>query len=371
MADAGEARAASGDGRGDPDEIEELRRRISELTASHEREIAGFQRMLDERERPVRVHVTTGPPTRLKVFTGLPPTGGNEVTFPVWEQQVMQYLRDPEPNEEERDKRILASLQGLAREQTLRCRTGWDALLALRHLFGNMKTSDELYIDFCKLSPRRDETVTAFLSRMWAEMLKVQEAACFGDSEAKRKYYRAVHAELTSAHPLLTLEMRNQLGLPGSASPGFADLYRIARAYEASSSASTHKVTTRTHLQTAAPQKTEPEMVGAIVKGVGEQLNQLLSSLTQAVCQLVPPPSSGVPPQNPVRPPPPPRAPRGHCFNCGEMNAHFARNCPNAPNPERVAQVEERRRRLRRQQGGSASTLYASQPGLNGQGSLR
>ena len=114
------------------------------------------------------------------------PPGGNEVTFSAWEQQVEQHLREPESNEEERDKRILASLQGLTRDQTLRCRTGRDALTVLRSLFGNMKTSDELYNEFCKLSPRKDETVTSFLSRMWMEMIKVQEAAGFSDGEARK-----------------------------------------------------------------------------------------------------------------------------------------------------------------------------------------
>jgi hypothetical protein len=47
--------------------------------------------------------------------------------------------------------------------------------------------------------------------------------------------------------------------------------------------------------------------------------------------------------------------PRGHCFKCGVVGEHYATDCPNPPNPQKVASEEEKRRR-RLNRGGPLTT---------------
>ena len=287
-----------------------LRQQMDNMAATHAADMA----RLPQQPPTVNVQVTAPTPTpRLKVFTGLAPTGGNEVRFQDWEAQVEQLTNDP--NVQDTVATVKTTLRGLALEQVRHCRTAGEILTRLRHTFGDVKAPDDLYLDFCETVVRRKELPSDFLLCLWNDLLQINKTTLYGEHKLSVKLYRAFVRAIGQSHPLLSLEIRNQFGYPGAAAPALADLLRAVRRLE-ESAAPARMATSHGHTVS-----NEDELVERIVAKVTESLRKASDQTVR-----------------------PSRVLRGHCFNCGQEGNHYARDCPNPPNRMLVEQRDQQRR---------------------------
>lgn len=271
----------------------------------------------------VQVHVAPQNTNRLKIFTGLPPTSKEEVTFPEWEAQVDHLLQTKEVGEI--DQRVRASLKGLAFDQVKDCSTATEMVKTLQGIFGTTLSGEDLYQSFLEMTMLKKEPASAFLLRLWSRLVQINKTTKFTEEDLQCKLYRAFQRGLSPGHRLLSLELRTKFGFPGTAKPAFADLLRVVRQLEEPSQhPSPAEETAARCLPQQASMLSEQDLE-AIVTKVTERLKGCLSSSA-------PVPSTPAPRgQNPPRQ----RKPRGRCYNCGELDDHFARECPNGSRPER------------------------------------
>ncbi|XP_059147533.1 uncharacterized protein LOC131935181 [Physella acuta] len=175
-------------------------------------------------QRPVTVEVCMSTHNRLNLFTGLPPTGGGEVSFPDWETQVQCLLRNtsvPNPL-----PRILGSLRGIAYEHVKQATSPEEVLSLLQSTFGDTRCADDRYLQFSRLTPHPRESASKFLCRLWSEMTKLNQQRSFTEADAQKKVY---HTFCKGVSPLLALELRGTFGFPGEASPKLGDVLKAVR----------------------------------------------------------------------------------------------------------------------------------------------
>ena len=298
----------------------DLQEHLADLAARHDQELAQLrQQMRQQQAQPqtVNVQVTAPTPTpRLKVFTVLAPTGGNEVNFTDWEAQAEQIAIDPNVREEVQTLRT--TLRGLALEQVKQCLTAAEVIGRLRHSFGDVKAPEDLYLDFCEIKMDKKELPSQFLLRLWNSLLHINKTTHYDEHELSVKLYRALVRAISASHELLSLEIRSQFGFPGTAGPRLEDLLRTVRRLEESV-----PLNRRASAHSSAQQTGEEDArFERLVNRVAERLEGTLSA------------SAG-----PAR-----RVFRGRCYNCGEEGNHYARNCPHPPSLERDSGYQTRPR---------------------------
>lgn len=279
---------------------------------------------------PPVVHVNVAPQTnRLKVFTGLSPTSKEEVTFTEWEAQVEHLLHTPDVGDV--DQRVRASLRGLAFDQVRDCQAAAEIVRTLQTIFGATQSAEDLYQSFLELTMQKKESASAFLLRLWSRLLQINKITKFAEDDLQCKLYRAFHRGLTASHKLLSLELRTQFGFPGTAKPAFADLFRVVRQLE--EPGQTH------HKEEETAARCFPQQASILTE---QDIEKIVEKVTERLKGCMPSNAEG--PQSiygPQRPNPPrTRKIRGPCYRCGQLDSHLARDCPNAPNPARVAQAQ-------------------------------
>ena len=303
------------------EENRQMRDRLAAMDARHAEDIARLQ-------QPI-VNVKVAAPTllpRLKCFTGLAPTGGNEVSFSEWEAQAEQVLNDT--TNDNPLQTLKSTLRGLAREQIRYITHAEELVTRLRHIFGEVKPPDDLYLDFCKLQMEKKELPSAFLLRLWSQLLQINKTTQFTDPELRVKLYRTFVRALEQSYSMLSLEIRGAFGFPGTASPHLEDLLRTVRRLE-----ETLPTSRATQSHSHAHQVTSKEqdaLVDEIVSRVSERLETTLEAKLEARLEARLP-RRGI---------------RGGCFNCGEAD-HYIRDCPY---PSNQAQWRESRRPFSKQQ---------------------
>lgn len=199
---------------------------------------------------PITVHVSQNPPTRLNVFTGVKPSGGNEVMYRDWRERADAYLREVR-DEGEAFSRLLGSLRGLAAEQVKGCKNTSSILKTLDSIYGIVLTQEDLYENFVKLTMVKDEKPSDFMSRLWASLVDMNKTGTMTADDISRKAY---HAFCQRCHdPLLTLELRSAYGNPGVAAPALDKVLRRVRELERQKSESTSNPV-KSHQVTCAPQ---------------------------------------------------------------------------------------------------------------------
>lgn len=311
-------------------EMKHMMRRLSQLEVVAEENQRLQEQLNWYRQQPTMqpvIHVTTPPPApRLKVFTGLPPTGGNEAVFEVWEEQTAQLVAEGGAGV---DLQVKGTLKGLAYQQIRSLSSASDILARIREVFGAVMNADDLYMAFCETKMDKKESPSQFLIRLWDKLMKINMTTQFSDQEQCMKLYRVFTKTLTQTHPLLCLEVRNKFGFPGTAAPKLDELLRAVKQLEGEGSTTATPVRGATsHSQTLSDQD-----IDKIVNKVAEKLKTDISVKEQ----------KHLPVSGEAAPTPPRRPPKGPCFRCG-MIGHYVRQCRNTPNPERVAREKEKAR---------------------------
>ncbi|KAL8610609.1 hypothetical protein ACOMHN_006328 [Nucella lapillus] len=153
----------------------------------------------------VNVKVPTQPP-KLGIFTGLKPTGGQEVGYTEWKDKVDSYLLEG-PEEGEAFKRLIASLKGLAIEQVKKCRIATDITSTLKKIYREVQTGEDRYLDFVKLQLTKGEKPSEFFTRVWDKFVFINQDGAYTDEDARKKVYHTFSANIKGSHPILSLEL--------------------------------------------------------------------------------------------------------------------------------------------------------------------
>ena len=304
------------------DVAEILRQQLADMALQYEKEREQLLQRLSQAEQQT-VKVTMPMQHRLKVFTGVAPTGGNEVDFDAWEEQAEVFLTDPDIST--RDPRLFASLRGIAAETIKDCRTNVEAINLLRQVFGALKDAEELMLAFSALAISKGETPAAFLGRLYGDLIKIDKVAKLGGKELKRKLYRTFYAGIQQQHPMLTSELRSRYGYPGTAKPCFSDLLHTVR--QAGGTDSVRKVHQQVHQTEATPMDMSEAFIQRVVDGVVKRLDKRVET------------------NHASRSPATQSQPgdfQGTCYRCG-LAGHRVRECPNPPNPQLVAANRKKR----------------------------
>ena len=293
--------------------------------AAEERLRALEEELQQLRLRNVAVTVNAPPALpKLRSFTGLPPTSGQEVSYREWKQQA----REVEGDGLVQDKVgvLRRTLKGPAHE----CMKGklFDSVGALvdelGKLFGDLKSPEDLYVEISQSRPARGQALSDVLLTLSQQMGELRDEAGLSGNDYHRRLFSVFARAIQD--PLLALELRNKFGVPGFASPTFHELFTYVRQVEGLKTPKTPRVEAHTVEYRAEEEKTPP-----------------------------PPPPSRMPqPTNGTASSRPNKNFKKACFKCGELG-HFHRGCPNAANPEKVVANERERRRQendwRRRQG--------------------
>ena len=180
-------------------------------------------------QRPIIVEAQPAQP-RLRVFTGLPPSGGNEVGFTDWAAQAEQTLKERNARE-----RLISSLKGLALERVEGCVDAQAVVDRIKKTFGEVRPADDLYLKFCENRMKQGEEASDFFLRLWADLVSVNKSTMFASSVFNQKLYFVFARALDLTNRLLALEVRNLFGMPGEKSPEPGDVLRGVRQLESSS----------------------------------------------------------------------------------------------------------------------------------------
>ena len=276
------------------EDMMKLTQQLNELTAK-------MAELHTSAQRPVTVEVCAST-HRLKLFSGLPPTGGGEVSFPDWESQVEGLLRDtsvsnPLP-------RILGSLKGIAYEQAKSATSAAEVLNVLRSTYSDTRCADDKFLHFSRLTPKARESAPDFLCRLWSEMTKLNQPRAFSDADAQKRVY---HIFCKGISPLLALELRGTFGFAGEASPKMEDVLKAVKRLDGTteSPAVAREAANRTiqvDSLTAAVREETPLTL------TEEQLDRLAEKVADILARKQ-------------------RPPRGACYGCGSRE-HFVRDCP-------------------------------------------
>lgn len=297
---------------------------------------------LEKLFRQVKLTVPN-PIPRLRIFSGKLPLPNGELNFDTWEKQIVEFMREPELTKEDKYRRVLSSLRCVARDLVEDCTTVNEILEALNPAFGDIKSGDELYVEFCQKKLLPAELPSTFILRMWETLTKIKVYCDFDNDETLRKFYQVIMKQLEVTYPLITLEMRTQLGFPGIVNPPLTAILNLVRIREVTlPQASIPDQNTAPRTKTAAVSLSTTTEEGEI-RRLTERCKRLEDKLDALTSSNVP---STIPSWNcpgnmsyPTFPAPrtiPPsqqflRSPRGPCFSCGVWNQHYARDCLNVP----------------------------------------
>ncbi|XP_059165036.1 uncharacterized protein LOC131947758 [Physella acuta] len=306
--------------------LEKLSQELAKLTAK-------MAAMQADAQRPVKVEVCApAHNSKLSVFTGLPPTGGGEVSFPEWETQVQCLLRNtsvPNPL-----PRVLGSLRGIAYERVKQAASPEEVLCLLQSTFGDTRCAEDRYLQFSRLTPHPRESASEFLCRLWSEMTKLNQQRIFTEADAQKKVY---HTFCKGVSPLLALELRGTFGFAGEASPKVEDVLKAVKRLDGSAESpvvataaanrtiQVDAVTAAVHQETTPPLMLKEEQLDRLAEKVDavtvagrqettplmlteEQLDRLAEKVADILARK----------QQPSR---------GACYGCGSTK-HFVRDCP-------------------------------------------
>lgn len=258
--------------------------------------------------RPVNIQMTAPPQVpRLKPFSGATPPLPGEATFQEWEVQVEQLQACREILDA--GQRIKSSLKGMAWELCRDMSEIGDILVHLKKVYGSTRTSEDWLEAFLVMTPDCSECPSSFLLRQYAALSKATQV---GKDESKRTLFRSFVRAIAQSHPLLALELRTSFGQPGTAAPDFADLMKLVKEQEKPCTKPSAKAHSNAQeAEAEQPQKGLSETdLEKIIVGVTERLQSQLGGR---------------------------RRPKGHCYNCGRVGDHYARQCKYPADPVRVA----------------------------------
>ena len=250
------------------------------------------------------------PPPRLKVFTGLAPTGGNEIAFREWEAQTVQLIEEDYPDA---THRIRGSLRGLAKEQAKGKADANAILTHMRKLYSDIRPADDLVQEFMETRMTKKEVPSEFLLRLWDSLVRINSAAKLTEEEQGRKLYRVFTRALDQTQSLLCLEIRTKFGAPGITSPKIEELLQAVKQLEENSSKPTG-ATAHTHVHAASTGLSELD-----IDRIAARVIQLQGRTPQGSTWA--PSARGQEMRRRVR---------GPCYRCGEIG-HYARQCGKTP----------------------------------------
>ena len=210
------------------DRMREMERMIGQLEQLHLRQ-APTPPHLPHVPPPQIIEVTAPPqPPRLKIFTGLPPASKEETSYVDWRRQVKAALsdsgiRDPLGY-------LKRSLQGRAASVARPCTTPAALLSLFDELYGETQSAEELFASLLLMRQGKQQSSPDLLTEICMALDKIRELSPLTDGEYHTRMYM-VFAK-ACASPALVRELRAAIGIPGSASPTYRDVFRYLRQVE-------------------------------------------------------------------------------------------------------------------------------------------
>lgn len=287
--------------------------------------------------------------TKLGIFTGLDPKGGQEIAYHEWKGRVETYLLET-TDKDEAYRRVLASLKGLALSQVKSAKSAEEIVKTLTSLYGPIDSTEDRYLKFVEMRPNKGEKPSQFFVRLWDAFNKLNKENVYSSDATKQKIYHAFSNALKSKHTLLVLELRNKFGTPGSSQPDMSEVLRKTREIETDDTS----VSANAHASQSVSDGIDYDKLSTMV---AEKLSCSSRPPPQALSGAIPfshnPPlpqfpfpASGHPSPFPKfqssYPPPQSARPKGPCYKCGEVGTHYKRDCNNPPNPKRVQDEKKR-----------------------------
>ena len=178
---------------------------------------------------PQVIEVTAPPqPPRLRIFTGLPPTSKEETSYADWRRQVKAALSDTGI----RDQLgyLKRSLQGRAATVAKPCTTPAGLLALFDELYGETQSGEELFASLLLKRQGKQQTCPDLLTEICLALDRIRELSPLTDDEYHTRMYM-VFAK-ACASPALVRELRAAIGIPGSASPTYRDVFKYLRQVE-------------------------------------------------------------------------------------------------------------------------------------------
>lgn len=214
-------------------------------------------------------------------------------------------------------RKIQSTLRGIAFDQVKKARTVEEVINTLKALYGEVKTADDLFLDFCSMRPELKELPSEFLCRLWTEMNRIKCESAFSEEDTKKKVYHIFSKGIST---LLALELRSQFGYPGGVAPDLADILKAVRRLEKPAEKE-RKVQAAAACQAATQGDLNERQMEELAERVAKKLKPTVQRANYNMSA---------------------RKPHGHCFRCGMVGDHYAKDCRNVANPERVAQEEKK-----------------------------
>ena len=246
------------------------------------------------------VQVTVSIPDKLKIFTGLIPKGNAETDVETWLEQSKSVVRDASDTGAE--KRLRGSLRGIAAESVSQCTTSNEIINTVRSTFGSVQDPEGQLMEFAAKTVQKGENPSDFLSRLYAELIKIVPYVNISPDEQRRRLYRTFSGGLKGKFDLVAVELRGKFGFPGTSSPSFVELLQF-----------TKKVEQQTPV-IAQRFESEADLVQRVVEGVTAKLASVSATRKEETA------NNDVPREV--------RRQKGPCYRCGQ-HGHFKAQCRN------------------------------------------
>ena len=278
-----------------------LREAMATLRVDTTRQIEELKGQIINRssENPTIELLPPQPLPRMKIFTGLPPTGNLEGSYEEWRTQAKAALNDTAIKDPLNF--LKRSLRGvtLSECETVKPINASALLKQFDQLFGDVKNPEDLLFELYSHKQSADQKLSDLLTVLYGKLMKIKELQDFTEEEFSRKLYQALSKACTQEG--VVQELRSRFGFPGEASPSYQELLGYIRRVEDLDAPrmkrESRKAVSGAH-QTQVP---EPE-----VKPMKHQSQTSASKPSQR-----------------------------YCYKCGQYN-HIWNGCKNPANPELV-----------------------------------
>ena len=172
---------------------------------------------------------------RLRIFSGSIPTPAGEESLDYWLEQATLMVQESEWPEQEKKRRIIESLRGLAVEVVKSLRLSRpraspeEYLNALDNAFGSAESGEDLYFSFRLIQQKAGEKLSDYVRRLEPILAKVVKKGGISDRDKDRvRVEQLLRGAIGSDWMLLRMRLNERKVYP----PNFLDLFTEIRTEE-------------------------------------------------------------------------------------------------------------------------------------------